>query len=414
MATISYSLSIDGRSRPWAIGTSSPNVGPSATLVAFGTAYCDGSGTGSAGQNSAYLYGKSHGNASEQAPTTLSVTPGQIIYLEYVGGTINTQGSGATSCGPAGVFTNGLTPLPAGESDNECLPTNVIPGHCGFNGNGTVNTSGTAVTWASGSKFDGKMMGNPVIWINNVAFTISSVNSPTSITLSATAGTQTGVNYFFWGAKTSIGGIVGAFTDSSGNIVSGGTFDWAGWGGFNPAGAFTLTSVTAGGTYNGTVTGGGSSAFAGFWFTVTGFTNATNNGTFYCTSSNTVQLFLLNPAAISETHAATAQQLSGILLRVPAGATVLSLGSNDTDLHDNSGSFSITAVVMDATGWTGGADPFAHYGVGPSQLPQPAFGCDQTHQKSSVAIAVAGQGQSTRHQRLATDWFGQLFPRGKN
>jgi len=34
--------------------------------------------------------------------------------------------------------------------------------------------------------------------------------------------------YFYWGAQTSIGGLIGAFIDSSGNIVS--TFDWASWG----------------------------------------------------------------------------------------------------------------------------------------------------------------------------------------
>jgi len=219
------------------------------------------------------------------------------------------------------------------------------------------------------------------------------------------------VGYFYWGAQTNIGGIVGAFTDSSGNIVTGGLFDWASWGGVNPAGSFTLTSVAAGGAYTGTITGGGSNAFVGYWFTIAGFTNALNNGSFYCTASGTSTMTLLNAGTVSETHAATAQQLSGIALKVPPGATTLSLGINDTDLHDNTGSFSITAVVVDAVGWQGSADPFVRYPVGPQ--PQPAFGGDQTKLKTNVAVSVASVLQIA-NAKLSKDLVGQLFPRGKN
>jgi hypothetical protein len=41
------------------------------------------------------------------------LSAGQVIYLQYVSGTVNTQASGATSCGPAGVATTGVTPYPA-------------------------------------------------------------------------------------------------------------------------------------------------------------------------------------------------------------------------------------------------------------------------------------------------------------
>src|SRR5579863_3347037 len=58
--------------------------------------------------------------------------------------------------------------------------------------------------------------------------------------------------------------------------------------------------------YNGTITGGGSNAFVGVFFTITGFTNSQNNGTFRCTASSTTQLTLTNWNAISETTAATA------------------------------------------------------------------------------------------------------------
>jgi hypothetical protein len=59
---------------------------------------------------------------------------------------------------------------------------------------GTVNTSGTAVTWVSGEKFAGLSTSSPFI-INGVTYAISSVNSNTSITLTTSAGTQSGVKY---------------------------------------------------------------------------------------------------------------------------------------------------------------------------------------------------------------------------
>ena len=73
---------------------------------------------------------------------------------------------------------------------------------------------------------------------------------------------------------------------------------------------FVLTAVgNASGqnaTYTGTITGGGSNAFAGCDFAIAGFAGANNNGTFNCTASSTMTLTLTNPAATVETHAATA------------------------------------------------------------------------------------------------------------
>lgn len=73
---------------------------------------------------------------------------------------------------------------------------------------------------------------------------------------------------------------------------------------------FALTSVVdaSGGTtvYTGTITGGGSNAYAGLRFTVDGFTNGANNGAFICTASSITTLTLKNALGVSETVAATA------------------------------------------------------------------------------------------------------------
>ncbi len=57
-----------------------------------------------------------------------------------------------------------------------------------------VNTSGTGVTWQSGPNFAGLSAGRAV-WINGISYTIATWNSNTSITLTSSAGTQTGVTF---------------------------------------------------------------------------------------------------------------------------------------------------------------------------------------------------------------------------
>lgn len=59
---------------------------------------------------------------------------------------------------------------------------------------GTVNTSGTSVTWASGPYFSDIDLGDQIS-IGSGGYNISSVNSATSLTLVASAGTQTGATY---------------------------------------------------------------------------------------------------------------------------------------------------------------------------------------------------------------------------
>ena len=109
-----------------------------------------------------------------------------------------------------------------------------------------------------------------------------------------------------------------------------------------PGTAFTLTSVATGSApvltlsavaassgnqavYTGTITGGGSNAFAGHGFIIAGFTNSANNGSFICVASSTTTLTLVNEFAIAETHAGTAQDEQGTGVYT---GTITSGGSN--------------------------------------------------------------------------------------
>lgn len=60
---------------------------------------------------------------------------------------------------------------------------------------GTVNTAADAVSWVSGDKF-GSWAGKIII-INALPYTVLSVTNETSLTLTATAGTQSGVVYSY-------------------------------------------------------------------------------------------------------------------------------------------------------------------------------------------------------------------------
>lgn len=75
--------------------------------------------------------------------------------------------------------------------------------------------------------------------------------------------------------------------------------------------SLTLTAVAAANSsgnavYTGTITNGGSNAFASKLVTITGFVNGVNNGVFYCVGSTTTTLTLANALTIAETHSGAA------------------------------------------------------------------------------------------------------------
>ncbi|MGD0163722.1 MAG: sialidase family protein [Candidatus Sulfotelmatobacter sp.] len=63
-----------------------------------------------------------------------------------------------------------------------------------FGATGTLDTSGTAATWVAGDQF-GDLTDGDAITINGVTYTVATVNSVSSITLTTSAGTQTDVTF---------------------------------------------------------------------------------------------------------------------------------------------------------------------------------------------------------------------------
>lgn len=69
---------------------------------------------------------------------------------------------------------------------------------------------------------------------------------------------------------------------------------------------FTLTSVDNAGNFTGTITGGGSNAYAGFRFTIGGFTNGANNPVGATCTASTATTLSFSLTTVTETHAGTA------------------------------------------------------------------------------------------------------------
>lgn len=95
-------------------------------------------------------------------------------------------------------------------------------------------------------------------------------------------------------------------------------------------GSLVLSAVAASvGTtavYTGTFPGGGSNAYVGMVFTIAGFANGPNNGSFLCTASTTTTITLANANAVAETLAATAISSGAIYVDNQDGTKTLLFG----------------------------------------------------------------------------------------
>jgi hypothetical protein len=143
----------------------------------------------------------------------------QISISSNVMSRTTTQGPQVATNYTSGYYAAGLQVTEYGNSSTDFIFLSVLafgnPSGCApFTG--TVNTSGTAVTWESGSQFvTGSAWVGLTITINGVPYVVASVSSATSLTLTATAGTQTGVAYS--AGAVSVGCVIG-YNVTSGSI----------------------------------------------------------------------------------------------------------------------------------------------------------------------------------------------------
>jgi len=239
----------------------------------------------------------------------------------------------------------------------------------------------------------GNLSGNTKPGYNNLVLSVSGVNAPSTFQLNpqledvagneVTAGTQftltavanSSVAALVLTAAAAGGVYTGTITGGGSNALAGTTFIVAGFQDAPNNGEFIATASTSTtltlsnpnsvaethaatatyeeGTavYTGTITGGGSNAFAGETFVVAGFTGANNNGTFIATASSTTTLTLENAAATAETHAATAtaQESGNALTFVEYGFKTITpsqaTGPNGSPTQHNIATVSATGLV---------------------------------------------------------------------
>lgn len=112
----------------------------------------------------------------------------------------------------------------------------------------------------------------------------------------------------------------------------------------------TAVAASSGGNavYTGTITGGASNALVGDYFTVLGFVNASNNGTFIAVASTATTVTLANAFAVAETHAGTAQagqasyHSTGADSSIIVGDSVVIAGATNAG---NNGTFVVIATT---------------------------------------------------------------------
>lgn len=289
MAITQTTLTVLPTARPWNFAAIAAHAGAASSEVGYNVNFTDGSSAGGTGtENQSFAYGQQHTNGAETAPHTVACSPGDRFIIAYTSGTAKWFSSG-TLYGPEGDISEAAVVSPSidyTDSDGYVQPTDCMP----------------------------------------KAHNIAKAN-PTTGTV----------------------GLCGVFTDSGGNAIDGSFWDWKNL--RMPSTVFALNSVAthSGATtvYTGTITGGGSNAFAGFYFVVVGFSTAANNGTFVCTASSATTLTLSNGAGAAETKSATAALRNTIILTAPANAAFLSIGIDDGLLHDNGGTgFTITVTNL--------------------------------------------------------------------
>ena len=202
------------------------------------------------------------------------------------------------------------------------LPTNTTPGY----NNVTMSVSG-ANGWPTTFQLNPNIedvAGNEITPGTAFVLTAVAASAPGVFTLTAAAAASGGNTVYtgtvtgggsnaYEGFEFTIAGFVNGVNNGTWTAVASTatTLTLSNSAGVAETHAGTAQATTGTAVYTGTITGGGSNAFAGETFVVAGFTGANNNGTFIATASSTTTLTLENGIATAETHAATATAQEG-------------------------------------------------------------------------------------------------------
>ncbi len=439
MASSKTILTVLPTARPWNFAAIGAVAGAHSSHVGYNVNYTDGSNAGGTGsENQAFAYGQQH--ASDTAPHTVAVNPFSVCLIQYTGGSARWFASG-TLYGPSGDTSGSAVVSPSvdyTDANGYVQPTDCMPAAHNIAGvDPTIGTVGLCgvFTDAPGNVIDKSFWD----WKNNVIPAIGLVLTkaqPTGTTFPISINTNT---TFSAGSIT----LTGTWLGGAGGAYVGLTFVTSGYtsagnnsgpGGFpctaSAAGSITLTDaggassnlgspVADPGTgavtlYTGTITGGTANALVGNSFTITGFDTNANNGTFTCVASTLATLTLQNfvNSQVTDTYAGNAQGAQSIALTAPTGAAFLSIGIDDSELHDNGGhGFDITVNVLDAVGRYAGSHPdYVDFPIG--IFCRANFAASATYLTTSWMNCVLHPLYDTAANMILRDAVGQLFPHG--
>lgn len=124
-------VTVPGTTRPWNFAAITAAAGGNTVQVGYNANLQDGSsGGGGVGQNIGFTFGQQHVSpAGETAPITVAVTPGALISVKYLSGTVAAF-SGGTNYTPIGdtSATSGLSPtVDFTDTSGYVYPTNCMP-----------------------------------------------------------------------------------------------------------------------------------------------------------------------------------------------------------------------------------------------------------------------------------------------
>jgi hypothetical protein len=165
-----------------------------------------------------------------------------------------------------------------------------------------------------------------VSWQPNTYYSLvgAIIDSNGNLQQVSTAGTS-GISNPAWGVTvgqtTTDGTVVWTMIQTAASMI------WQPNTQYQASTVLTLTSVAAGSgghtVYTGFITNGAANFYAGKLFSVNGFTNIDNNGTYTCTASTTTTLTLNNAAGVVETNNATASTLGSFIIGDASGTPCL-------------------------------------------------------------------------------------------